>query len=115
MIKIYCLVDPRDNTPFYVGATKQKLRKRLFYHMTKYNIHWAYKPRKEKLISILNEHLLPIIAPIILTEAINADTMERLAYQYLKSLGYNLLQAEYRFTYQSNGWVKKNIQKQFGN
>lgn len=54
MINIYCLIDPRNNKPFYVGATKHKVNIRLSGHI---NEAKSYLPKhwsdKQKLINEL--------------------------------------------------------------
>jgi hypothetical protein len=64
-VKIYALIDPRNKTPFYVGATKLSLRTRLRCHLSdakKYNKSGDIcLKRVKKIKSILNKGLLPVI------------------------------------------------------
>lgn len=102
MYKIYCLVDPRDNKPFYVGATKRKLNLRLTGHIQDIR---CFRPddmsaKKILITSILKEGLRPIIRLLVETEKDYVDTYERMFYDILTKQGFNLLQSANKFNYQ---------------
>lgn len=66
-VKIYVLIDPRNNNIKYVGKTEKKLEQRLYYHIYDNpkikNIH-----KKKWIESLINENLKPEIKLIDIVE-----------------------------------------------
>jgi hypothetical protein len=106
---IYCLIDPRTNQPYYVGASwnKYSLANRLARHVGHANSdkHVRYKynnitsHRHEIVYQLQEQSMQPIIKALFVTTAENVDTSEESAYNHLIKLGFALLQDKYRFCY----------------
>lgn len=106
MYKIYCLVDPNTNAPFYVGVTKGKLRVRLSCHLQ--NVDYVVKnwkkrtltyQRNELIYNILNDLKKPKIYLLFVTDKSSAAFMEKKCYEYLTNQGAELLQSSILFQY----------------
>lgn len=107
MIQIYCLVDPRNKRPFYVGATVVPLKNRLSAHIheainfrtNKYAIKYtSYK--KHQLIMDLNKAgLKPIIDPLYICDINSVDHYEPFFHQILTNHGFDLFNMPYNFNY----------------
>jgi len=106
MVKIYCLIDPRTDLPFYVGATKSNLRVRLNSHIAEATI-WqpnftgVLASKKAFINDILSDGLRPIIKYLILVNTEKAANFELLFYNYFTSIGLQLFQDKSRFIYNS--------------
>lgn len=105
MVAIYVLRDT-SGTPFYIGATKDKLRERLNQH-----IHdkvrggdrdGLTKKRKEVISRILNNGGAIEISILAIVESFRANESERHYYNLLTTAGYSLLQHPSAFTYSHN-------------
>lgn len=110
-VKIYCLIDPRTDKPFYVGSTKMKLNHRLNMHCASL---WYYPGKKVVakrhafITKMKKAGFRPIIKLLREVDFNKVDWNERYFYnKYLKS-GFKLLQS-CQFEYQ------KNKQKHFAN
>jgi hypothetical protein len=93
---IYALVDPRNDTPFYVGATRYDLKNRLHWHL---NFVPAGKRGKSvadgkvKLIKdLLKENKMPLIEVLANTTIEKVDFLEKFYYEKLTSEGFVLYQ-----------------------
>lgn len=100
--KIYGLVDPRNDSIFYVGVTINKLKDRLSNHLTKpQSIPYSgFVMQRYKLIKEISKsgnktqilHLADVPKD-------NIDHCEKFYYMALLNQGYNLIQADYQFCY----------------
>jgi len=101
-IKIYVLIDPRNNNIFYVGATTSPLKTRLTQH---YSVGRSYKcgeiinRRRDLLDEIRESGFSPTIQMIAETTIDRADEYESKFYYLYKQLGYDMIQSEKGFTY----------------
>lgn len=118
MVRIYCLVDPRNNKPFYIGATISKLSIRLSQHIREAKQYVKHPPfisntiggNKHRLIvEIVNNNHKLNINEVMFTEKCNADHYERFFYLMFKAQGFELLQHECYLNYQktTNFWWKR--------
>ena len=107
---IYCLIDPRNDTPYYVGAMKNgkyPLDQRLRGHIShanceRYLINRANKYVSDRLRIVYDlelENNRPTIKALLVVTANNVDFCEALGYEYLTSLGFVLHQSPYNFHY----------------
>lgn len=121
MINIYCLVDPRNNTPFYVGSTKRKLSLRLSGHISDSKGVFGLRPYKDNVLyvgyqkklyiqSIINGGNKPQIVLLCSVAPHLTDLFEKYFYSYFKSQNIDLLQVSNRFNYQ-----KQKIENYFKN
>ncbi len=107
MIQIYCLADPRNKRPFYVGATIVPLKNRLSAHIheamnfrtnqhaIKYTAH-----KKHFLIVELNKvGMKPIIDLLYICDIYSVDYYEPFFYQILVNHGFELFNMAYNFNY----------------
>lgn len=120
MIKIYCLIDPRNNKPFYVGATKCRLYNRLSNHINECKtLLPEYWSSKHRLINEIKESgNRPVIHLIYECPKYATDHYERFFFNMLKGQGFDLLQNptfSYAIKHQEgkliNGWHKLKINK----
>jgi hypothetical protein len=105
-MQVYCLVDPRNNKPFYVGATKILLKNRLSAH-----IHDAstfvinkYVPqtsrKKHYLISeLIQSNLRPRIDLLYLSPLSAIEYYEAFFYKMLINQGFELFNSPSHFNY----------------
>lgn len=116
---IYCLIDPRNDELYYIGITYRKLNIRLSSHighansdrhMRGYDNGFICK-RHEIVYQLKEIGLKPIIKALFVVDAENAEDCEWLLYKHYKSLGFNLIQSEYRFNYQSRMKAMKTWKK----
>lgn len=108
---IYALINPLNSEPFYVGATRLKIRDRLMAHvyLSRQDMYWA-KP--ESISIIYHRHLLirnielsglsPYIILLNQCNAESVDEMEHFYYNKMIEYGAVLIQSLYRFVYQSH-------------
>lgn len=108
MIHIYCLIDPRNNKPFYVGATKMPLKNRLSAHIhtansyrhNKYSIMYTNSCKKNNTIKdIISFSQRPKIE--LLKHCTNAEA-EYYEYFFFKALvnqGFDILNTPSLFNY----------------
>lgn len=101
MINIYCLVDPRDGKPFYVGATNCRLNTRLSGHISESKtILPQYWNNKNKLInSILRDGKRPRIRLLKVATMGSVDHYEFFFYSMLTQHGFVLIQRTTAFHY----------------
>lgn len=109
MITIYCLVDPQNNRPFYVGATRFDLKKRHAQHMNagkqlRFQVTnptaLQFLPMHQRANTIEEIRLtgqLPVITPLYHCTKVTANFYEEFFYILLIKQGYYLHQAEKRF------------------
>lgn len=103
MINIYCLIDPRTNLPFYVGATKSCLKKRLYNHLSIIHIPGKYgvmAARRDLIKNIVAEELKPEIKLLKQVLPHEVDFYENYFYSYYTDRGIELLQSKWLFNYQ---------------
>jgi hypothetical protein len=114
MIKIYCLVDPFTEIPFYVGATKLPLKQRLKQHIQlslKYKEwmncthnelkHFPLQRRSVFINLLLNSNREPNIIELFQCSALAANYYEKFFYCFLQKSGFYLHQDNMRFNYNS--------------
>lgn len=98
-VKIYCLVDPRTERPFYVGATSRELKYRLNEHI-KEELDRGIRGKKAELIKqILTAGYLPQIK---LIKEVKYDDVDKCEAFYIKKFirnGFELFQIHDRCTY----------------
>lgn len=107
MIKIYCLVDPRNNKPFYVGATKTLLKNRLSGHISaafsfNENIYTAKfsASKKHYLIKeLINSGIRPNIHQLYTCDIYSVDYYEQFFHELLVSQGFELFNSYLSFDY----------------
>lgn len=107
MIQIYCLVDPRNNRPFYVGATKVLLKNRLSghisnalsFHPNEYTDRFPTKNKHAIVLSLLNENKRPLIKWLYTCDIYSVDFYERFFYNVLTAQGFTLLNCYLSFDY----------------
>jgi len=101
MVKIYCLVDPRNGLPFYVGRTTQKrLEKRLSAHVK--DSKWCgVKSNKSHLIEKIIEQTgkRPLIFTLVVTSHELAPVFEEFMYWHFRNLGVEMTNNQYLFNY----------------
>lgn len=100
-IKIYCLVDPRNNRIFYVGATACKLKVRLsaHCHVPGFSVGAILKKKQKLITEIAKEKARPLIVELKVVDFLEVDYWEQYYYYLFKGYGFELLQAEYQFQY----------------
>lgn len=111
---IYCLIDPRTGSPFYVGAAQNP--------KARYNYHMSYLPdmreetiqgKRFRLVkSILKTGQRPILKIISRVTIRMAGRMECFYYNRFTKQGHTLLQSVYKFYNPSQHifaqeWIKK--------
>jgi hypothetical protein len=103
MVHIYCLIDPRTNKPFYVGATSGKLNIRLSSHLSDCRLTPVDRHNnKMKLIrNILDSGKRPKIRLLQSVTLHEADHYEKFFFTLLRQQGFELLQQDYAFSYKS--------------
>ena len=96
---IYCLLDPRNNSIFYVGCTCDlTLRGPLYRHIYEACANWAYQPgsvyhRKKRLIKeILFLGEKPLIKALAIVQHELSGICEKFYYNYFTKAGYELIQ-----------------------
>lgn len=92
-VYIYCLIDPMDNKPFYVGSTeniKQRINGHLFSISECHQSKWSKKTKKISDIIESGHNLTYSILHI--ADNFTRDHYEYIFYSILKSQGFNLLQ-----------------------
>lgn len=108
MILIYCLVNPLNNQPFYVGATKSSLKTRLAGHIHDAKSYCSSPPfftdtisgKKHRLIlHILDNSYSPLIIKLAEVDIFSVDFYESFYFQHLKKQGFALLQLPSAFQY----------------
>jgi hypothetical protein len=96
---IYCLINPIDGKPFYVGATRNDLKVRLSEHISCRLYHGGFLKQRMKLIrKIIKKGMKPEIK-LLKTVVKNVDYHEAFFYRKLKRQGFELLQRHDRFFY----------------
>lgn len=102
--KIYCLIDPRTNNPFYVGATSVGEKKRLSIHI---NDDFGYcktgygKERYRFIQEIISAGYKPLISVLTQVTFSEVDKSESFFYHKLIKEGHTLIQSN-SFHYQKN-------------
>ncbi len=107
MIQIYCLVDPRNNKPFYVGATKVLLKNRLSAHIheainfrtNKYAIHYTSYKKHFLIKELVEANLKPRIDLLYLTPLLAVEHYERFFHNMLVAQGFELFNWTHQFNY----------------
>jgi hypothetical protein len=110
MVSIYCLVDPRNNQPFYVGATRNKLNIRLCGHLNTAKETIKYNNPYNQDKTALNKALLifdimrtagkrPRIIKLLSVQSIEANHYEEFFYSMFLTQGFRLLQQPTAFSY----------------
>jgi hypothetical protein len=94
MINIYCLIDPRNKQPFYVGATNGSIYVRLSGHITECKTYlpryWSSK--QHYMNDILIAGLKPKTRLLHTCSIHEAEHYELFFYNLLLSQGFKLLQ-----------------------
>lgn len=106
MIKVYCLVDPRNNKPFYVGATKILLKNRLSNHIHEARVFMVnkYSPQyscnKHFLIQELVAYgLRPRIDLLYISPLLAVEHYEAFFHNVLVGQGFNIHNSTSQFNY----------------
>lgn len=101
--KIYCLVNPIDGTPFYVGSTIGNIKSRVSDHCS-YGAGKGWQSKRFKFIqSIKNKNLKIKWAVLLLVNESIRDEAEEQAYNFLIQKGYKLLQHGNQFNATKKG------------
>lgn len=103
--KIYCLKDPRNKKPFYVGSTEKSLNIRLAGHAVKTNRNSAGSISHKRFLliqEIISEGYNIIIEVLDTVPFDRVDEVESGYYNTLKNEGNEMLQSEKHFTYQQS-------------
>lgn len=106
MMQIYCLVDPRNNCPFYVGATKVLLTTRLSGHINE-AMHFIpnkfvlqYSHKKHYLIKeLIDSDLRPRIDLLYISPLFAVEYYESFFHDMLKMQGFKLFNSTGHFNY----------------
>lgn len=100
--KIYCLIDPRSQKVFYVGATKLSLSHRLSGHVSDSNLlrgGSTFNRRCDFIQEILKEGGRPVIKLLKTVLLDSVDHYESFYYRKFTRLGNDLLQCADKFNY----------------
>lgn len=99
-INIYCLIDPSNDAPFYVGATKYEINKRLKEHLreTLYKVH-CFSPKELKIREILGYGAKPLIKLLYVCSLYDVNFYEPFFYNMLINQNFTLLQHVNSFGY----------------
>lgn len=105
-VKIYALIDPRFEVPFYVGATQLELKIRVAQHISyaKERVHKksdSYK-RDSLINEILSERKRVKIVLLEMVAIKDASKVEKKYYLKYKKDGYQIYQSAHSFTYTQN-------------
>jgi hypothetical protein len=100
-INIYCLIDPRNNKPFYVGATESNIKHRLSNHISEVKTYSKdYWSDKIKLIKeIMQDNKRPVVMLLCVCDISSVDHYEAFYYNLFISQGYELLQRAQGLSY----------------
>lgn len=108
MITIYCLLDPRTNSLFYVGATVCALSTRLSGHIVTARQYIKNPPfrtdtisgdKHRLIIELVSNGLKPDIMELARVIDEMADHCEKLFYEVFTQQGYRMLQLPSAFQY----------------
>lgn len=100
MYKLYCLVDPRNNKPFYVGVTKCKLPTRLCQHVKEVEYGCFRLTGKQQLMNDIKLSGKKVrIRLIFATDLPSVDFYENFFYDMFISQGFTLFQRKSSFNY----------------
>lgn len=103
MVKIYALLDPRNNNIFYVGATSMSLKERLAGHSVYYDfivVNKSYvKERSDLIRELKTVGLKPDIILLEEVEFDEVDFYEKSYYELFTSFGFDLIQGKDKFKY----------------
>ena len=108
MIKIYCLVDPRNNKPFYIGATRLSLSTRVSGHVHIARQYMTHMPFRHNTLSARKHSIIyglwkagkrPKIIQLALIHKEAANHYEQFFYLTLRGQGYTLYQLSSAFNY----------------
>lgn len=102
LYKIYCLIDPRTDSIFYVGATKVLLRTRLSGHISDSKLLSGgaiFNRRSERINEIINIGNRPVIKLLGATSLEKVDRLEAFFYKKYLRDGHDLLQSPDKFFY----------------
>lgn len=110
LYNIYTLIDPICGSPFYVGATKQKLNDRLRLHIkstknqkSKYSVG---NKKNERISEIINSGKTPTIKLLEIVTFDNVNISEKKHYDKFVALGFKLLQSKSHFNYTKRSSVR---------
>jgi hypothetical protein len=103
MIYIYCLFDPRNGRPFYVGATCYRLNIRLANHINERNVYsrrvWSKK--MQFIDGMMCAGVRPKVRLLYVSNIDTVDHYERFFHEMLVQQGYALLQKPHAFSYKN--------------
>ncbi len=86
-VYIYALLDPATREPVYIGQTRRSLESRLYDHL-----HEVGSRAKQTWIKSLKvQGLRPLITPLFVTNAANANEAEKRIIKRYREMGYTLL------------------------
>lgn len=107
MIQIYCLVDPRNDKPFYIGATKVLLKHRLSGHISdalsshqnKYTARFKADKKHALIKDLLRQDIRPRIDHLYTCTIHSVDYYELFFYQLISGQGFELFNSYLSFDY----------------
>lgn len=102
MINIYCLINPINNKPFYVGATKGRLSYRLYCHVKESANPLYNHTMKAIVINEIIDRGYKVKIDLLLSCHLTAsDFYEKFFYDMLLMQGYSLVNYPSQFFYYS--------------
>lgn len=113
-IKIYCLVNPVNEYPFYVGATNGNLNVRLSAHLSEVAgdlfYYWFSPPGLKHYVlrEFIDRGIKPTIVLLHTCTIHDVDYYERFFYNLLISQGFLLTNDTTRFYYKNQKQLKIN-------
>lgn len=100
-VNIYCLIDPRTGSPFYVGATRKKISIRLSEHKTAYASGKGVLAKKYNFIrAMIKEGFTPEVKLLRIVEHEKSDHYEYFYIRKFLRKGFDLIQIYDRCQYQ---------------
>lgn len=110
MINVYCLIDPRDRKPFYVGVTVSKINIRLAGHISEIKTYppCNYSTKMAFIADIINSGKKPQTRLLITASIHDVDHYEYFFYKMFTHQGFNLIQKPTAFSYSKKSITDKN-------
>jgi len=100
---VYCLINPRTNTPYYVGVTMNRLQARLSLHMCQQGRSLGNTTvcdrRKDLHNTFRHDGIKPVIKALAVADIHTVDFLEHHYYNHFINIGHELLQLGTRFNY----------------
>jgi len=99
MVTIYALIDPRNDSPFYIGSTNCLLENRLSSHLMESRLNITdnsrdhTKLKRQRIRNIIKDGYKLLIIPLLVCPDSAAVKAERYIYKLVQSNGYRLHQS----------------------